>query len=286
MKNNRLFRILRQTQAVYAENDMKVYAGYATLHILMALVPLLMLAISAVNLLPASYIENFQASLLELVPDIPQMQTLIRGVFYNLTRVSGGLVASLSALTCLWAASSGVAAIQHSMHRLQHDTRPPMLKSRAYALLYTVVLIALVPALMLLRMLRRKLGVWILALEAKLNMADIAGWVFSLVKLSGIATALVMAWFILMTYTYLAGGRRSMRSQLPGALVTAVAWVAFSTLFAFFISRFWRTSAIYGSLAAIFLSALWLRFIITILFYGACLNQAILDTRPPEEAHE
>ncbi|MBQ9686027.1 MAG: YihY/virulence factor BrkB family protein [Oscillospiraceae bacterium] len=280
MKNKRFLRILKQTQAVYATNDMDIYAGYATLYILMSMVPLLMLMISAVNLLPASYITNFETSLENLFPNIPQIQSMIHSIVYNLTRVSGGLVASISAVTSLWSASNGVSAIQISMQKIQHGGKAGMLRNRAYALLYTVIFIALIPALLLLRVLRHSLEGWIIALEAKLHMVDIAGWLISLVRLSGIATPFVMAAVILLTYTYLAGGKRSMRSQLPGAVVTAVAWVAFSALYEFFISRFWSASTIYGSLAAVFLAAMWLRTIITILFYGAALNQAILDTRP------
>jgi uncharacterized BrkB/YihY/UPF0761 family membrane protein len=34
-------------------------------------------------------------------------------------------------------------------------------------------------------------------------------------------------------------------------------------------------SSVYGTLAAVFLAAMWLKFIITFLFYGASLNRAI-----------
>ena len=281
MKNKRLLRVLKQTQAVYAGNSMDIYAGYATLYILMSMVPLLMLVISVVNLLlPDNYIAGFDTSLTNLFPNIPQIQSMIRSILNNLTRVSGGLVASISAVTSLWSASNGVSAIQISMQRIQHGGKPGMLRNRAYALLYTVIFIALIPALLLLRMLRHSLEGWIIALEAKLHIVDIAGWLISLVRLSGVATPFVMAAVILLTYTYLAGARPGLKSQLPGAIFTALAWWAFSALYEFFISRFWSASTIYGSLAAIFLAAMWLRTIITILFYGAALNQAILDTRP------
>ena len=48
----------------------------------------------------------------------------------------------------------------------------------------------------------------------------------------------------------------------------------FSDLFEWFITKFWTASSLYGPFASIFLIALWLKTIITILFLGACLNEA------------
>ena len=100
---------------------------------------------------------------------------------------------------------------------------------------------------------------------------------------SGLITVAAMVLVILLTYTFLQGGRRRLRLQLPGAVFTTVLWLAFSAFFEIFITRFWKASSLYGSLAAIFLAAMWLKSITMILFYGAALNEALLEGRQTEE---
>ena len=51
-KKNGFMSVVRETIRVYTVNEMSVYAGYTTLYILMAMVPLLTLVIGVVNLLP------------------------------------------------------------------------------------------------------------------------------------------------------------------------------------------------------------------------------------------
>ena len=88
---------------------------------------------------------------------------------------------------------------------------------------------------------------------------------------------ILMAVIILLTYTFLQGERRKLRDQLPGAVFTTLLWLAFSAVFEIFITRFWKASSLYGSLASIFLAAMWLKTITTILFYGEALNVALRE---------
>jgi membrane protein len=73
---------------------------------------------------------------------------------------------------------------------------------------------------------------------------------------------------------------------MPGAFFTALIWTLFTAAFSFFIPRFWKASNIYGSLAALFLSALWLKFIIAILFFGMAINQAFADEKKSSQPVE
>ena len=81
---------------------------------------------------------------------------------------------------------------------------------------------------------------------------------------------------LLLIYTYVPGGRRTLRSQLPGAVFATAGWLIFSRVFSFYIVHFWRLSYIYGSLTAVILVILWLYVIINLLFIGAGLNAELL----------
>ena len=277
--------LAKRTQRIYAGNEMGVYSGYATLYILMAMIPLLTLVIGLVNLVPTVDLENLRSVVQELLPDVPQVQTLFETVIANVNRRAGTLAVSVSVIASLWSASAGVAAIQDGLQKIS-GTGGSFIRKRGAALLYTLLFVLLIPALLVFRVLRGSIETLIASLNQALNIPDIASWLLRFMEYSGLITVAAMVLVILLTYTFLQGERRRLRLQLPGAVFTTVLWLAFSSFFEIFITRFWKASSLYGSLAAIFLAAMWLKSITMILFYGAALNEALLEERQAEEKKE
>ena len=274
----KILRVVKDTQRIYAENEMGVYSGYTTLYILMAMVPLLTLVIGLVNLVPTVDLEHFKSVMQELLPNVPQVQALLETVIANVNRRAGTLAVSVSVLASLWSASNGVAAIQAGLHKI-NGAGGSFVKKRGAALLYTLLFILLIPALLIFRVLRGSIENLAASLSNLLNLPDIAGWVLRFMSYSGLVTLALMVIIILLTYTFLQGQRRKLSYQLPGAVFTTLLWLAFSGVFEIFITRFWKASSLYGSLAAIFLAAMWLKSITMILFYGEALNEALLQMR-------
>ena len=95
---DKLVSVVKETQRLYSENEMSVYAGYTTLYVLMAMVPLLTLVIGLVNLVPTVNLEHFKSVLQELLPNIPQVQTLMSAMIANVNRKAGQLAISVSVL--------------------------------------------------------------------------------------------------------------------------------------------------------------------------------------------
>ena len=275
---DKLVSVVKETQRLYSENEMSVYAGYTTLYVLMAMVPLLTLVIGLVNLVPTVNLEHFKSVLQELLPNIPQVQTLMSAMIANVNRKAGQLAISVSVLASLWSASNGVAAIQAGLHKLS-GAGGSFVKKRGAALLYTLLFILLIPALLIFQVLRGSLRALIVSLGQALNLPEVAGVLLKIMQYSGLITLAVMVLVILLTYTFLQGEKRKLRCQLPGAVFTTVLWLVFSVVFEIFITRFWKASSLYGSLASIFLAAMWLKTITTILFYGEALNVALQEQR-------
>ena len=274
--------LILETVKVYADNEMSVYAGYATLYILMAMVPLMTLVIGLVNILPDVSLQHLETVLNDLLPDIEEVNALVHGIISNVNRQAGTLAISLSAIATLWSASTGVNALQAGLCKISGSSGS-FIKRRAMALLYTLIFIALIPALLIFRVLRGSIEDLIGAVNRWLNIPDIAGRLLAFMEYSGLITAIVMAVVVLLAYTYLRGDRQKLRYQLPGTLFTTVLWLVFSRLFEIFIQRFWQASSLYGSLAAMFLAAMWLKAIVMIFFYGASLNET-LNRRRSEDA--
>ena len=278
----KLVPVAKETQRLYSENEMSVYAGYTTLYILMAMVPLLTLVIGLVNLVPTVNLEHFRESMQELLPDIPQVQTLMTTVIANVNRKAGQLAVSVSVLASLWSASNGVAAIQAGLHKLS-GASGSFVKKRGAALLYTLLFILLIPALLIFQVLRGSLRSLIVSLGRTLDLPELAGVLLKIMQYSGLITLAAMVLVILLTYTFLQGERKKLRFQLPGAVFTTVLWLVFSGVFEIFITRFWSASSLYGSLASVFLAAMWMKTITTILFYGEALNVALQKQREAAE---
>jgi membrane protein len=116
-----------------------------------------------------------------------------------------------------------------------------------------VTLIALIPAILVIKMLGN----------------STAG------KIGAFAVLLVALLVVLQFFAKLPVVQRSIRSQLPGALLTVLGWGVFTVMFTFFISRSYRYSNFYGTLAAVFLLVLWMRYMVMILFGGAVLNRVL-----------
>ena len=279
LEQNKYLKIGLKTYNIFLDQSMQVYSGYATLYILMAMIPLLMLVVTILNLVTPFSSEEFAALLMGFFPEIPQIQTMLEETIRNLNEQSSGLLASLTAITTFWSASNGVSAIQVSLDQV-NGSRRSMLQSKAIAFVFTLLFVLMIPSMMLFQLLRTPLINLVTGILLKLNLVHAVDFFLAFMQYSSIATFFSVLIIILSAYTYLPYGKRTLRSQVPGALFTMIVGGIFTYLFGFFMSTFWKASSIYGSLAAIFLSAMWLKFIIMILFCGAALNKAISEEFP------
>ena len=278
IKKSVLLDVVKETGRIYARNEMSVYAGYTTLYTLMAMVPLLTLMIGVVNLLPDVSLQHVETALRDLLPDLPEVRSMLHSVIANVNRQAGSLAVSVSVVASLWSASNGVNAIQMGLCKISNTGRR-FLRQRGVSLLFTLLFIALIPALFIFRVLRGSIESLIAVVNEWLNIPDVAGRLMDFMEYSGLITVGAMVLVILLAYTYLQGVHRRLRYQLPGALFAAGMWLVFSSLFEIFIKRFWQASSLYGSLASVFLAAMWLKSIMMILFYGAAFNEALYRRR-------
>ena len=254
--------------------NMPVFAGCATLFLLSASFPLLIGVLVVVNHLPGYSIDNVAELLFQFLPHVPEIQDTILGVLDSLNAQSTTFVASFAFITTLFSASSGMAAIQKGLQRLTPGARFT-LYDRLLAVVYTIVFQGLLLAVLLLQGLRsifkplRALLVENPAWDALLD------WLGRWISFSDLLAVPVLFVLILLMYTFMPGGKRPLRPQVPGTVFTTAGWVVFSRAFSFYIVHFWRLSYIYGSLTAIVLMILWLDIIINLFFLGAALNAAL-----------
>lgn len=230
-----------------------------------------------INMLPFYSVSDIAALVVQLLPDIPAIQSMAVDVIANLNDQSTTFMASFAAITTVISASGGMAAVQKGLQKLTPGARKTMF-DRLWAVLYTF----LFEGLMLVAIVVQSLSPILRGLAGLLPLHTLVGGLLqrlhSLLSISAVLSLALSLLTVTLIYTYVPGGKRRIRDQLPGAAAVVAVWTLFSKIFSFYIGHFWKLSYIYGSLAAIVLITLWLNVNINVLFLGAGLNAKIQGT--------
>lgn len=266
--------LVKDMLTIYSEGNLGVYAGNATLFIITAVFPMLMLVISIVNMLPGYSPDDVTDFLFQFLPDLSSVKSLVNGMISNLKNQSSGLLASVAAVTTLWSASAGVTAVQAGLKQLS-NTPKSAVRDKIRALLFTLLYVILIPAVLVFQVLHDSIIKVMENIAVQIGIEDFLEKGAAVMQVSNIVTIIAAIALILLTYARLSGDKHPFKEQLPGTIFFGVLFIVFTKLFGFFIPRFYHSSGVYGSLASLFLVLLWLRFVLMILFYGGALNTAI-----------
>ena len=270
-KFSRWLHIATAVVRKYLALDMAVYAGSATLFLLMASFPMLMWVLVLVNLLPGFSVESVAELLADFLPQIPSVQESTIQLLQNLSSQSAQFVASLAVLTTIVSASGGMSALQIGLQRLTPGSRRTFL-NRLLAVGYTFVFELLLLVMLALQGMKSLFARFADTLPFFRHYAAVVHEAQRLANIGRFVIIPLLFVLLLLIYTYVPGGRRTLRSQLPGTIFATAGWLIFSRVFSFYILHFWRLSYIYGSLTAVILVILWLFVIINLIFLGAGLN--------------
>ncbi|MEE0943873.1 MAG: YihY/virulence factor BrkB family protein [Clostridia bacterium] len=250
------------------EDLVTVYAAQASFYIIIATVPFMMLLLAAMQFfIPVDF-----ARVMEIINTLlPQN---LRGLAYRALSelfVKSGSVLSLSAITALWTASRGAAAVSRGIrHVYRTSDNGGFVKNVLWSALYTIIFIAM----LLLTLVMLVFGPTIVEFLSE-HFLVLSG-VFALFeKLRAIVFLVVFCLFFALVYSSLSGRKVAFSKQLPGAVFSALGWVIFSLGYSIYIENFSNYSYIYGSLAAIVLMMLWLYFCMIIFLFGAEINVLI-----------
>jgi len=262
----------------YLDTEMIVYAGYAAFFILLASIPLLMLVATVVGMLPSFDTSRVMRIVLSLVPDLVEIKSMVREVVENVQHESSGFLISVAALTTLWSASMGLAAVRRALQKITLGSTSNIL-DRLSEVGYTAVFLVLIVALLAFGFFDEESANMLEAINP--NLRDVA----RIVVRSHVLTLIFAFLFVTAMYCYLPGGKRSFVKQMPGAAFTIVGWIVFTWVFSLLVSTFWASS-FFGSFAAVFLLASWLNIVMMILLAGAAFNQLRFIRDFPEDLSE
>ncbi len=265
-----LFKFFAEVVKRVQKNDLIAYANELTFKLMLSVFPFLIFFLTIIARLKIEYSEYIDY----VLSDIPKEAAAVITAFLEETVYSRHLgLMSTSLAIALFSASSGFHSLIKGINRA-YSVR----EKRNF---FFTRLISLF--LMLVFMLTLMLSIYILILRDQINSAlvhfhilrSMPGDTSSVIK---IMTAVIITVVIILVYQLGANVRVKPLNILPGTLFTLGSWYLLSKIFNIYINNYARYSAVYGSIGALFVSALWLNLLCVTLLVG-CQGNAVLADR-------
>ena len=235
--------------------NVSVFASSGAFYIFLSIVPSIMLVGA---LLPVSRLDSreFTAIIQVIVPDTVAdfIESLIAEVYS-----SSPAVLSISAVTTLWSASKAMASIMRGIEHISSDgSRDRFIRLRLRAILYSVTVMLSIYLLIL-------VTVFLNILTSR----DIIAAGFIKV-ISPVFLALILA----IAYKFIPDKRVPFRELIPGACLAALCWTVFTGAYSIWLNSS-NSYGVYGSLASVIITLLWIYFSMYIMLSGAFFNRYI-----------
>lgn len=248
-------------------NHLDSHSAAAAFFMFVSIIPFIILVLAIIPFTPVTD-ANILAIAEAFLPN--RLDSYAVDIMNQLSEESLTLV-SVSAVVAMWTAARSLLTIKQGLNEIHGVTETRnFLILRGIAVLYTVVLILSILLMLVMnvvftgieRYFREALGI---SISAKYDL------VYILLTLRPLIS-LILAFFVnLYFFTFLPNERVKMRTQIPGAILVAVAWYVFSTGFGIYINYF-NAYSMYGSLSIVIIVLFWLYACMYILFLGGQFN--------------
>lgn len=246
------------------KNDkLNAYAAQTAFFILLALIPFLMVFITLLQFTPIT-----EGTLLLLLkkglPDyISPFIISITDEIYN--RPMG--ITAVTAFIAVWSAAKGMQYLTAGLNAVYDlEERRNWVIQRFFAVIDTVIFMFAIIFTLLVMVFGNTIRT--LALQYLPILRNLS---IILASFRGLLFFAILVVFFNMIFAFLPSKRRNFKSQLPGAVICALAWYAISFLLSIYIDYF-NGFSMYGSLTTIALMMLWLYFCIFSMLLCAEIN--------------
>lgn len=253
------------------------YAAQSAYFILLSFIPFVLLLVTLVKYTPLTQ-EIVTTALIRMVPE--EFSSFIRVIVNEVFGKSAAFV-PVSAIIALWSAGKGVNALSKGLNCIYQveETRGYVI-NRLRSAVYTLVFVVAVAVTLLLLVFGNQIQMGIAE-----RFPVIAKVTSVIVGMRTMITLVLLCLVFLMIYKFVPNRRATLKSQIPGAMVSSVACSLFSLAFSIYIDLTPGTVNMYGSLTTLVLIMLWLYFCMWILLIGAEINSYFEDRlRRLEEA--
>ena len=264
IRENAIYKTIRGFLNRIKEDHVSAYAAQMAFFVVLSFIPFILCLTTIVRYTPLTY-GMMREAILGFVPR--SFQSLVLDVIAEVYGRSNAIL-PISAVVALWTAGKSVQSLLNGLNNIYHvkETRN-WLAGRIYSVFYMVLfVIAIIISLLLL-----VLGNDLQALLLKY--IPIIGHLIEVIIDTRTPLVFGVLFLVfLMLYKFLPNRRASFKSQVPGALFTAGAWLLFSFGFSIYFAYSPGLSIMYGSLAALVMLLFWLYICMYLALIGAEIN--------------
>ena len=267
----RVWTTVRLLVRRYRRHDVPLTCAALTYYLVFAAFPLLVV----LGTLPGALGLESEALLREVGRFVPEPVVALVGRYWADVAQNGGrrLLWS-SAVFSLWLPVRAADCLLQAVHRAFGDPRSRGLRQKLRTLLFTLWLtVTLALVLLLITVGRRALGY----VTARLGLPTWVAGVWSALRFW--LLGLVMAAALTILYLLALGKRQPLRQVLPGVAVSLAAWMVLSVGFSYYVEYVAGYTLLYGSVAAVVVTLLWLYLSAMALVMGAECNALLYRER-------
>ena len=246
------------------QDHVGAYAAQSAFFLVLSLIPIILLLLTLVQYTPVTKADVMSAAY-ELFP--VTIRTTIVSIINEVYNQSRALI-PVTALVAIWSAGRGTMAITNGLNCIhkESETRNYFFL-RIRAAFYTILLIvAIVLCLVLLGFGNS------ISLLVNQHIPVFRYITDFIIEIRTIAILCVLVVFSICVYRFLPNNQKKLKSQLPGAIFTAVGWTMASFLISVYMDIFKGFTNMYGSLTTVVLIMLWFYFCMYILLIGGEIN--------------
>lgn len=264
--------LVRRFVGDFGSQDFRTYAASTTYCILLSIFPALII-VSAILQYTALSEADVIDFLVTVMPDASE--SLIRQICRETYRSASGIL-PVSIVFMLWSAGLGVMQLTRGLNSINHvEERRNYFLVRLTAMLYTLLVLALMVAILFLQIYARQIaGLW--------------RWLLPDVPVPALLTSVTRfvllfvaeTFLFVLLYATLPATKKNLLRQLPGALVTAAGWEVLGGIFSLYVNFSQSLSLYYGSLATAIVLMLWIYWCLYIFLAGAYLNRFLEQELP------
>ncbi|MCM1123331.1 MAG: YihY/virulence factor BrkB family protein [Eubacterium sp.] len=260
----RLYYIFRDFNWQMTKKNIAAFAASTAFFLFLSMIPLLM-ALCAILPYTALTEENLINAITQVTPDA--MEALVISVVSDVYARSAGTI-TVFAIVTVWSASKAMLALIHGLNAVNDfEERRNYFVLRFIACIYTVIiLVAMILALfvmvfgnVIVDFLLRDIPPLHILVQFIMHFRFLISWA---------ALTLIFA----LIYAYVPNSKMRFKSQIPGAIFSAIVWSAASYVFSIYVDHFNGFGA-YGGLTTVVILMIWFYMLMYILLVGAHINR-------------
>ncbi|MBQ7485563.1 MAG: YihY/virulence factor BrkB family protein [Oscillospiraceae bacterium] len=272
-KSTGFWAAARQMLERYYIHDVARMTAALTYYLLFAVFPLLIFISMVLGAL-ALDVEGIVRMLETLVP--PAVVSVIRSYLEYVSGNTSRQLMWFCLVFSIWFPMRATGCLMQSMRRAYGFDEPEnILKAQVSTLLFSVGLIVTIVVSALLSVAGRRVLNFVSQLVA-LPDGFTAAWGYLRFALMALLAALMLSALHMLAL----GRRMTLRQILPGVGMSVVSWLLVSLAFSYYVEHFAHYTELYGSIATIVVSLLWLYMSGAVLILGGELNGTLLHMYP------